>query len=426
MGRRWTNWGRNVRSSPSEWLTPASESEIVDLVRRAHTRKQTVRVVGAGHSWSAIAAPEQIGVSLDRHAGIVSLDGDLATVKAGTRLKDFLRALAERGRTLPIVGSIAEQSLAGAIATGTHGSSLIHGNLASLVERMRIVDGRGEVHDLTGDRLVASRVHLGALGVVTELAFRTCPAFLLAEVIEGIRVADVAAQLPAIARSADYVKVWWMPHTDYACVFRYERADAMPTDQPDPVRQRWIDDKIMHAWVFPAILRLGRIPRLTQLISPLIGKGLVKPRRVGPSPLMLSTPYPTRHRETEAALPLAQAPEAFDRLVRMIDRDRLTVNFIAEARFVPSDPAWMSPAYGVDTCQLGAYCYGHRSDAYFASFWREMRELKARPHWGKEMDQGLDELRALYPRIDDFRALRDELDPDRTFASAFHTRILGS
>jgi L-gulonolactone oxidase len=424
--RRWTNWARNVRSSPSEWHTPSSESEVADLVRSARSRKQALRVVGAGHSWSAIAAPEQIGVSLDHHAGIVSQEGDLVTVKAGTRLKDFLRELAVRGRTLPIVGSIAEQSLAGAIATGTHGSSLVHGNLASLVERMRLIDGRGTAHDLTGDRLVASRVHLGALGIVTELTFRTCPAFLLAEVVEGVPVESVAAQLHTIARSADYVKVWWMPHTKHACIFRYERVAEVPAKQPDPARQRWVDDKIMHAWIFPAILRLGRIPRLTQLVSPMIGRGLVKPRRVGPSPLMLSTPYPTRHRETEAALPLAAAPEAFDRLVRMIERDRLTVNFIAEARFVPSDPAWMSPAHGVDTMQLGAYCYGPRSDAYFAAFWREMGALNARPHWGKEMDQDLASLRALYPRIDNFRALRDELDPDRVFGSAFHTRILGA
>jgi L-gulonolactone oxidase len=424
--RRWTNWARNVRATPAEWHTPASLDEIVELVRSARDRASTVRVVGAGHSWSSIAAPDQIGASLDRHAGLVSLDRDLATVKAGTRLKHFLAALAEHGRTLAIVGSIAEQSLAGAIATGTHGSSLTHGNLASLVEHMQLVDGRANVHELSGDRLVAARVHLGALGIVSQLTFRTVPRFALAEVIESIPVERVAASIDAIARSAEYVKIWWMPHTKHAAIFRYHRTTDANTG-PDPIRQRWLDDKLMHRWVFPAILRLGRVPRLTQLVSPLIGKGLVKPTRIGDSPLMLSTPYPTRHREAEAAVPLSRAGEAFDRLVHCIARDRLTVNFIAEARFVPADPAWMSPAYGQETCQLGAYCYGPGADAYFASFWREMRAMScARPHWGKEMDHGLDEIRACFPRTDDFRALRDELDPDRTFGSAFHTRILGA
>ncbi len=424
MPRRWTNWARNVRSSPRVWHRPSSEAEIVDVVRSA--RGSTVRVVGAGHSWSPIAAPEQIAVTLDDHARVVRCDDVTITVDAGMRLKHLLAYLRDRGRTLAIVGSIAEQSLAGAIATGTHGSSLTHGNLASLVERMRIVDGRGEVHDLTGDRLTGARVHLGALGIVSQLTFRTVPRFSLAEIIEGIPVERVASALPAIARSAEYVKVWWMPHTKYACIYRYERT-AAPSSGPDPVRQRWIDNRIMHAWVFPTILRLGRIPRVTQLVSPWIGKGLIKPTRIGESTLMLSTPDPARHRETEAALPLARAGEAFDRVVRVIEREKLTVNFILEARFVPSDPAWMSPAHGVDTCQLGAYCYGPGATPYFAAFWREMRELgDVRPHWGKEMDHGVDEIRAVFPRMANFCALRDELDPDRVFGSAFHARILGA
>src|SRR5690606_37261346 len=126
-----------------------------------------------------------------------------------------------------------------------------------------------------------------------------------------------------------------------ACVFRYHRTTELPSG-PDPVRQRWIDERLMHRWVFPAVLRLGALPGLQRAVSPLIGKSLVKPRRIGDSTLMLSTPHPVRHRETEAALPLAHAGEAFERLVRVIDRERLTVNFIVEARFVPADPSWMS------------------------------------------------------------------------------------
>jgi L-gulonolactone oxidase len=422
--RRWSNWAGNVRSAPTEWHAPASEADVIALVQRGAGR--TLRVVGAGHSWSPIAAPEQVGITLDKLDGIVGIDHarSLVTARAGTRLHAFNAALASRGLALPILGSIAQQSLAGAIATGTHGSSLVHGNLATLVERMRLVDGRGNVHELTGDRLDAARVHLGALGIVTDLTFRVVPAFRLAETVETVRLAEVGAQLPAIASSAEYVKVWWMPHTSRALVYRYVRTDDELSK--GTARQRWIDEKVMHGFVFPAVLRMGRVPGLTRWISPGISKGLIKPRRVGTSTLMLSTPMPTRHRETEAATPMAQAGEAFDRLVRAIERERLTVNFIVEARFVRGDQGWMSPAYGGDTCQLGAYCFGPQTDAYFAAFWREMRALGARPHWGKELDHGVDEISALWPKAAAFRALRDELDPARTFASAFHTRILGA
>lgn len=420
---RWSNWARNVRSTPTEWLEPPHEAAVIELVRAA--RGRTLRVVGGGHSWSPIAAPEQVGLSLDNVQGIVGIDTErmLVTARAGMRLRTLNLALASRGLALPIVGSIAVQSLAGAIATGTHGSSLVHGNLASLVERMRLVDGRGDVHELTGERLDAARVHLGALGIVTELALRIVPAFHLAETIEAIPVGEVAAALPAIARSAEYVKVWWIPHTTRALIYRYERTTDAPSRGVP--RQRWIDENVMHAVLFPAILRIGRVPGITERLSPLIARSMLKPRRVGPSTLMLSTPMPTRHRETEAAIPMAHAGEAFARLVHAIERDKLVVNFIVEARFVKGDGGWMSPAYGGDVCQLGAYCYGHRTDAYFTSFWREMRPLAARPHWGKELDHSLDEIRALWPRTDEFRALRDELDPGRVFGSAFHTRILG-
>lgn len=423
--RRWTNWAGNVRSSPSEWHVPKTEAQVVALVRRARGTR-TIRVVGAGHSWSAIAAPEQCGVSLDKLEGIIDLDEprQLVTVRAGMRLHALNAALHARGFALPIVGSIAAQSMAGAIATGTHGSSLVHGNLSSLVERMRIVDGRGDIHELTGDRLDAARVHLGALGIVTELVFHMCPAFRLAETIETIPIADVPGAMGTIANSAEYVKVWWVPHTPHALIYRYERTtDDASRGVP---RQRWIDENVMHRFLFPVFLRMGRVPGLTQRLSPLLGKTLLKPRRVGASTLMLSTPMPARHRETEAAIPMTRAGDAFGRLVQTIDRERLTVNFIVEARFVRGDAGWMSPAAGGDVCQLGAYCYGQRSDPYFAAFWREMRVINGRPHWGKELDHGLDEIRALWPRTDEFRALRDELDPDRVFASAFHTRILGT
>ena len=87
----------------------------------------------------------------------------------------------------------------------------------------------------------------------------------------------------------------------------------------------------------------------------------------------------------------------------------------------------MSPAYGVDTCQIGAYvAEAPDADRYFAGFWREMRALGARPHWGKELDHTALEIRALYPLADRFLSLRDELDPDGVFATPFQRGTLGA
>jgi len=181
----------------------------------------------------------------------------------------------------------------------------------------------------------------------------------------------------------------------------------------------------MHRFAFPVVARLARVPGMAPRISRYVAKSFVGPRRVGPSALMLSTPMPFRHRETEAALPMAKAGAAIDRLARAVAGGDFKVNFPMEIRFVKGDRAWLSPAFGGDTCQIGAYCQGPSATPYFAAFWREMRALGARPHWGKELDHTSDDVRGLWPEARKFIALRDELDPERRFASDFHTRVLG-
>ena len=427
MARKFVNWARTVVTRPASWAEPKSEGELVELVRASAGRR--LRVVGGAHSWSRIAAPEDVAVSLAGMTGVVSIDRDRGEVRvrAGTRLRDLNAALADAGLALPIVGSIDQQSLGGLIATGTHGSSLAYGNLASLVRAMRLVTASGDVLDLHGHdpRLDGARVHLGALGIVTEVTVGIVPAFRLAETVEQIPIADVASAIETIAASAEYCKVWWLPHTPRAMVYRYERTEEPTSTSPDPARQRWIDERIMHRFVFPLALRVGRIPGLLRPVSRSAARSLVHPRRVGPSTLMLSTPMPALHREAEAVLPMARAREGVDRVVRILDGRTIRANFPLEIRFVRGDRGWMSPAYGGDVCQIGAYCHGPWTDAYFAAFWREMRACQARPHWGKELDHTADEVRALWPLAARFLALRDALDPRRLLASSFHERVLG-
>lgn len=425
---RFANWARTASSVPAQWQLPATEDDVVALVQRARADGRRVRCVGAGHSFSPIAAPTDIAVSLDNLRGIVGYDDTTVTVRAGTRLRDLNAALAERGLALPILGSIAEQSLAGAIATGTHGSSLTHPNLSGLVRGIRLVDGTGTVLDLDEDdpRLDAARVHLGALGIITRVGIEVVPAFALRERIEWLPVGDVAAALPEISTSAEYTKVWWMPHTPNALVFRYERAPA-PRNLVAVRADRFVDERIVHRSLLPAVfaaqrMQSGWVPAFNRMA----GRTLKKASRIGPSPMLFSTPMPARHTETEASIPLASGGAAFDAAVQVVDDAAVHVNFITELRFVKGDTGWLSPAYGGDVVQLGAYTavLGHR-DRYFAEFWRRMHALDARPHWGKELDHGADELRSLYPRFDDFTGVRAQLDPDRMFANPFLDRVLG-
>jgi len=188
--QRWVNWARTVSTAPSRWHRPTSEAEVASIVRECATTGRRLRVVGSGHSFSAIAAPDDEAMSLEALGGELVIDRarNLVTVPGGMTLRHLTDHLARTGLSLPIVGSIQAQTVAGAIATGTHGSSLVHGNLATLATSIRIVTGSGEVLTIDEDdpRIHGARVHLGALGVVTAVTLRTKPTALLHQTIEHL------------------------------------------------------------------------------------------------------------------------------------------------------------------------------------------------------------------------------------------------
>ena len=429
---RFVGWSGRETSQPRGWLRPDSEEQLLAQVTRAGETGRRIRVVGAGHSFSRIAVPDDLAMSLDLMTGPVVVDQERSqvTVPGGMRLREVSAALLEQGLALPIVGSIQAQCVAGAIATGTHGSSLRHGNLATLVQSVRLVTGTGQVLELGADdvRLPGARVHLGALGVVTGVTLSIRPAVQLHQRVEHVPVEEVPDALPEIAASAEFVKVWWLPHTPYAQVVRYDPTEARHVGRPTPATQRWIDENVMHRAVFPAMIRYQhRRPASTAGLNRRLYRVYLGPAsQVGQDSLMLNTPMPVRHRETEAAVPMAVAPDAVKQVLGLFESGRPAANFPLEIRFVRGDDSWLSPAQGADTCQIGAYSTdGPDCQAYFDAFWQRLRPLGARPHWGKELDHDHAEIAALYPQLDRFLALRDELDPTRVLGGGELERLLG-
>jgi sugar-1,4-lactone oxidase-like protein len=420
------NWSRHHSCDPVRVERPEDEAGVVALVKEARAKGLGIKVVGARHSWSDIAMGDGILVSLERLQDVVELDVAASTVRAqaGIRLHRLNDELDARGFALPIVGSVVEQSLAGVMSTGTHGSSLVHGNMPSFVVGMRLVTGTGEVLvlDEGHDLLPAARVGLGAMGIITEVTIRVVPAFQLCERTETISLDQALEDMDSIARSAEYVKLWWLPHTNSVVVFRTER-----TSEPGAVSKlaRWVDRVVLNKIVFTLLLLLGRfLPALIAPVNRVVARTYLKPRcTIGRSDRVLTLAMPPRHRETEYAVPLDQAAEALRRTKALVDGG-IAVNFIVEVRFVRADDGWMSPASGRDTCQLGAYM----ADApgiqdYFDGFAAAMKELGGRPHWGKELRCTPEEIRGMYEHAEDFASTVRELDPDGVFTNPFVDRL---
>lgn len=427
--REWTNWSKVHSARPTAWESPRSVAEVADLLGRAARAGQRVRPMGGRHSWSDIAQPEHVALDLDQMRQVLGIDAGARTVRAqaGIRLFELTDALDRVGLAIPILGSISQQSIAGATSTGTHGSSLVHGNLSSLLEEIVIVTPRGESLRIgRGDpRMAAARVGLGALGVVVEVVLRVAPAFTLIGEVEVMPIREAARHLTEIAGSSEFVKVWWLPGARGAHVFRYLRTPRTPVDVS---RTRAFDEHVVNRWLFPTALAAGvRWPSITPRLNHFVARSyLERPAVPVKSHHAFNVAMPPIHRETEYAFGLDDAPGAIDALADLVEREKLAVNFPVEVRFVREDAAWMSPAFGRPTVQIGAYMTeGPDRARFFHAFEHIAHARDARPHWGKEMDVDAAYVARVFPQARAFRALARELDPRGTMRNAFLDRVLG-
>jgi FAD/FMN-containing dehydrogenase len=237
---RWRNWAGNHRAEV-EVLRPGSVDEVAALLARATAEGRRVRPVGSGHSFSGVAAPVDLHLSLELLTGVRSVGSDgLVEVWAGTPLHRLTAELARRGCSLTNLGDIDRQTLAGAIATGTHGTGARFGGLATQVRALELVAPDGEVLRCSPtqhpDVFAAARVGLGALGVVTAVTVQAEPAFALrAEEGPGTLTAALD-DFDGLMTSTDHVDLYWFPHTDATLVKRNSR---VPLDEGLAPLSRW-------------------------------------------------------------------------------------------------------------------------------------------------------------------------------------------
>lgn len=425
--RQVVNYGRNVAFAPAEIATPDSVAELREVVRRA----KRVRVMGSRHSWSRAIVTDDTLVSLERMTRVVAVDEATlrVTVQAGVTLRALIAQLDRRGLALANLGSIDRQTVAGAIATGTHGTGLAFQCLAAQVVALRLVDGRGEERALRkGDAdFDAVVVGLGCFGVVYEVTLQVVRSFQMHAITERAPFDEVVDRLDEHLRAYDHFKFWWLVPDDHVVVFKNRRTDAPRNDSE---LARWFKDEFLSVAVYRALLALQRLDRarLVPPINRLLGREVGKRyERICQSHVGFLTPDPPVHRETEWAFDLADAPRLLREYRRALLESGHTYNFIQEVRFTRADDFWLSPAYGRDSIWLGMY--NMDSDARWADQLRAFEDFArrhgGRPHWGKEAAFDPAYLRGQFARLDDFRALAARYDPDGKLANDWARRALG-
>ncbi len=415
---------------PAVWEAPTSEDEIVDVVRRAAEADRTVKAVGAGHSYSAIACTDGHLVDLSGHRRVLDADATTGTVtvEAGITLRQLNDELDARGLALPVLGDIDYQSIAGAIATGTHGPGATHRTLADAVVGMRLVTGTGEVVDCSPERerevWDVARVGLGALGLVSTVTLRTVPAFDLHAVEAPMPMARFLAEHEELVATNDHLGLFWFPGSDTAVVKRSNRTDRPRAPRPRPTE--WATDYLADNVAFGLACRAAR--RVPAVANAIVGGAGAKKRLewVDRSSHVFRTPRLVRVVEMEYGIPRECFGEAFARLGRLVDAVGTPITVPVEIRWAAGDDIPLSHASGRDTAYIAVHVYrGVPYDQYFQGVEAIMASYGGRPHWGKLHFQSAETLAPRYPRWDDFQAVRRRTDPDGRFRNPYLDRVLG-
>lgn len=426
----WKNWAENQQCAPASIETPSSEAELAQVVRDAAAAGQRVKVVGAGHSFTAIALTDGRLVDLSRYQRIVETDATTGrvTVQAGIKLHRLNEELDRRGMAMPNLGDIDKQSISGAISTSTHGTAKALGGIARDVVGMRLIAGDGSIvecsADVNPDVFKAARVGLGALGVISTVTLQTVPAFNLHAREVPMNVDDVLANLSEHIEGNDHFEFFWVPGTKWALTKFNNR-----TDKPGPTRSRFRefrDDILFGNVAFGALARVGRV---RPSLIPRVAKALPNAgatEYVDKSYRVFCSPRWIHFYEMEYAIPFEAATEALNRVRDYVARSGLILSFPVEVRFTIGDDISLSTANGRRSCYIAVHVYQHTHyQQYFEAVEDIMDDYGGRPHWGKLHFQTAETLAPRYPDWDVFQAARKKLDPDGRFANPYLDRVIG-
>jgi L-gulono-1,4-lactone dehydrogenase len=426
----WTNWCRNVTAAPSEVVHPENVEQLAQLITAASQGGRPVKPVGAGHSFNSIAAADGVQICLDRLTGLSHVDhsAGLVTVRGGTTLAELNVLLAAEGLALENLGDIDRQTITGAISTGTHGTGARFGGLAAQVRQLMIITADGAQLRCSEtehpDIYAASRIGLGALGVITEVTLQCMPAFGLHAIEGPSRLDEILEGFDAMITENDHVDIHWFPHTDRTLTKRNNR---VPQDQVGNPLPRWrylLDDEILSNALWEGLNRLAwlrpsLVPRSTRF-----RRGAW---RRGSSPIPL-TRYSLRPDASgsKSASTRSLAKRWCQCCGHFDDHDE-RISIPVQIRVAAADDIWLSTAHQRETGYIAVHHYfkiDHRR--YFAAFESIVAEHQGRPHWGKLHTLKTDQLRTLYPRFDHFIRIRDRVDPGRTFDNAYLRSVIGS
>lgn len=427
----WRNWAGNVSARPARQAAPASVGELAEAVRRAAEDGLRVKAVGTGHSFTSVAATDGLLIRPHLLTGIRAIDRDgmTVTVEAGTPLRRLNTALAREGLSLTNMGDIMEQTVAGAVSTGTHGTGRASASLAAQITALELVTADGSVLTCSArenpEVFAAARIGLGALGVLSAITFRVEPVFLLTAREEPMSLSRVLTDFDQLWSENEHFEFYWFPHTE-RCHTKRNNRSAGP-ERPVGRVGAWIEEEFLSNGVWQAANLVGRaFPATVPAIARTASRAWSARSYTDLPYKVFTSPRRVRFVEMEYAVPRAAVTDVLCELKAAVDRSGLRVSFPVEVRTAPADDIPLSTASGRDSAYVAVHMFrGTPYRPYFTAAERIFTAHEGRPHWGKVHTRDAGHLARLYPHFGEFTALRDRLDPQRLFHNDYLRRVLG-
>ncbi|MFE3541658.1 D-arabinono-1,4-lactone oxidase [Nocardia sp. NPDC059177] len=425
----WVNWAGEQRCTPAVVAAPRGVEELAEIVTTSADAGRTVRVAGSGHSFTDAVLTDGTLIDLSGLDRVIEVDTatNRVRVEAGITLHAASPLLHQHGLAFPNLGDIDVQTIAGATATGTHGTGARLRNISAALHSVQVLRADGTLVELDEqtdpEGWKAARVSLGALGIVTAVTLQLEPSFVLENVERPMPVDEVLADLDELVDGNDHFEFYAFPHSTTAMTKANNRTEA--TEQPRGAAGEWLNDILLANHVYGGLCRLGkRIPATIPAIHRFAAFVGSNNRRVDRSYRVFATTRLVKFNEMEYAIPRAHAADAIREILAL--GRRFGTLMPIEVRWVAPDDAFLSPAGGRETCYIAVHQYeGMQWQPYFRACEAVFNSYEGRPHWGKHHFQTAETLRARYPDFDRFTAVRHRFDPTGVFANDYVRRVLG-
>lgn len=407
------NWAGNLEYRSEQFYQPTSVSRAQEIVAES----DRLRPLGTRHCFNRIADSKHAQISLRALNGIEHIDEEAstATIEAGASYGQVCATLDERGFALRNLASLPHISVAGAIATATHGSGADNSNLATEVSGLEFIDARGDLVTLTreNDEFNGVAVHLGGLGLITKVTLDLVPSFDMRQhVYRDLPVPAMRSQFSEIMESGYSVSLF----TDY---------------RDEQINQVWRKQKVENSRREPEPDFFGATPAEQKLHPAGAGAAPCTAQHGKPGSWydrlphfrMGFTPSSGEELQSEYFVPREHAVDAYDALAEMKD-EIVPYLIISEIRLVDADDLWMSTAYGQPKT---TFHFTWKPDPegvrnVLPKIEEALRPFNAQPHWGKVFTMSPEHLRTHYSRLDDFKDLLAAYDPDGKFRNQYMQR----